>query len=77
MPKKEEKIKYNEFKCDRCGGVFEKGWSDEEALLEAENNFVKPVKEWKDDIVVVCDDCYEKINPSKYPKLVEQAKKFI
>ena len=49
------KIKENEFRCANCGGVFEKGWSDEEAREEA--------KQWtKEEMAsgesVICDDCY-------------------
>lgn len=52
-------MKKNEYKCDGCGGVFEKDWSEEEALKEKEENG------WGDmDISAmaqVCDDCYKKI----------------
>lgn len=49
----------NEYKCDGCGGVFEKGWSEEEALKEKKENG------WGDmdmtRMAQVCDDCYQKI----------------
>jgi hypothetical protein len=48
----------NTFKCDRCGGCFEKGWTDEERDLEAtDNGFFDNVK--LEDLLVVCDDCYK------------------
>lgn len=48
----------NEFKCDECGGVFEKGWSDEEAYAEQENNFGDMPNE---QMAIVCDDCFKEI----------------
>jgi hypothetical protein len=44
------------FRCAMCGGVFEKTWSDNEALGEA---IIKGIK--SEDIAdgcLVCDDCY-------------------
>ena len=70
-------MKDNEYKCGNCGNIYEKGWSDEEALKEAEANFGKPVSEWKDEDVVICDDCYNLMMPSKFPHFVEKAKKII
>lgn len=58
-------MKDNEFQCVMCKGVFTKGWSEEEALAEAERTFGKPVSEWKQGAQVVCDDCYNKIHPFK------------
>ncbi len=47
-------MKSNEYQCEGCGGVFEKGWSDEEAKAEMkENGFdIFPV----DDMVCVCKE---------------------
>jgi hypothetical protein len=45
------------YQCAHCGGVFEKGWSDEEATAEAADNFGEAPK--GDDAAVVCDDCYQ------------------
>ena len=69
-------MKKNEYKCGNCGEINEKGWSDEESLKEAEENFGKPVKDWKDKAVVICDDCYKKMNPKNFPELVEEVKKY-
>jgi hypothetical protein len=44
-----------EFKCEMCGGVFEKGWSDADAIEEAVNNGVA-----EEPCGVVCDDCFKK-----------------
>ena len=49
-------LKENEFRCTHCGGVFLKGWSEEEARKEAE--------QWGDELeeqgeAVVCDPCYQ------------------
>ena len=53
-------LKENEFQCANCKGVFEKGWSDEEAYAETESNFGIPVTEDnKSGLAVICDDCYK------------------
>lgn len=46
------------FKCSSCGGVFEKGWSDEEALQEMEDTYGTDDYE---EFCLVCDDCYKEI----------------
>lgn len=48
----------NEYKCAVCKGVFQKGWSDEEATKEATEVFGKHPDEWNDEVMTVCDDCY-------------------
>ena len=53
-----EKVKENEFKCELCGNVYDKGWSDEEAKQEYFDNFDDTNI---DDCGMVCDDCYNKI----------------
>lgn len=70
-------LKENEYKCAYCHGVFEKGWSDEEAQTEAEVTFGKPVKDWKNEAALVCEDCYQKMLPSNHPNLVAEAKKHL
>ncbi len=44
----------NTFTCALCGGTFEKGWTDEEMMDEAEKNFGDIAFEGN----TVCDDCY-------------------
>lgn len=47
----------NKYQCAECGGVFEKGWTEEEAVAEMQENFgAIDVK----DCVLVCDDCYQR-----------------
>lgn len=46
------------YKCDSCGEVFEKGWSDEEAEKEADDLFPGLKVE---DRAVVCDDCFKRM----------------
>lgn len=48
-----------------CGGVFDKGWADDEAHKEYANKFGKEVSE--DDDGVVCDDCYKKMTEQIEP----------
>lgn len=45
------------FTCARCGGVWRKGWSDEECQSErAENGWADVPDE---EVVLVCEDCYQ------------------
>lgn len=44
------------FICDLCGKEFEKTWSDEEAIREAQENFGDVDMQAH---AVVCDDCYK------------------
>jgi hypothetical protein len=44
------------YTCADCGGTFPKGWSDEEAAAERDRDFPRLAEE---DMVVVCDDCYQ------------------
>ena len=55
-------MKANEYKCAICGGIFEKGWTDEEAIKEMKDNFGKEMT--VDDCGLVCDDCYNEMFPS-------------
>ena len=48
----------NQYRCSMCGGVFDKGWSDDEAKKELDATFPGIKVE---DCDVVCDDCYKKI----------------
>lgn len=58
-------LKDNEYRCAHCGEVNVKGWSDEESLAEAAEIFGKPVSEWTDTPVVICDDCFNEMHPLK------------
>lgn len=62
-----------EYTCAMCGGVFETGWSDEEAKQEYAENF-GPVISTHDEGVIVCDDCYNLIHPLLHPDKVEATK---
>lgn len=70
-------MKKNEFKCGMCGNVHEKGWSDEESEEEAEEIFGKHPKDWDDERVIICDDCFQKINPRENPEILEESKKYL
>lgn len=45
------------FTCARCGGTFDKGWTDEEAAAEANDLFPAAVNEHP--LAVICDDCWK------------------
>ena len=49
------------FTCEACGETFPKGWSDAEAVAEAEERF--PGLDLSDpgEAGIVCDACYEHI----------------
>lgn len=51
----ENKLEENQYRCNHCGEVFNKGWSEEEAMAEHKEN-------WGDYPIelcrVICDDCY-------------------
>jgi len=47
----------NEYKCEGCNGIFEKGWSDSDAEEEKIANGWGDVPE--EDTVTICDDCYK------------------
>jgi hypothetical protein len=55
----------NEYRCGVCQGIFTKGWSDEEADCES-------TELWpgvpKDECVLVCDVCFNRILPSGAPR---------
>jgi hypothetical protein len=46
----------NQYQCSACGGVFDKGWSDSEAIAELQETF--PGKA-VDECALVCDDCFK------------------
>lgn len=50
------------YTCARCGGVFEKGWSDEEALAETKTKFPETPLEEK---VIICHDCFMELFPEQ------------
>jgi len=45
------------FTCARCGGIFQKARSDEEAMAEFEATFSK--REMASGRAIVCDDCFK------------------
>lgn len=51
-------MKPNEYRCAVCKGVFEKGWSEEEAQSELGEVFPEFTT---DECDLVCDDCYKKM----------------
>ena len=61
-------MKINEYQYAKCGGIFEKGWSDEEALKERDELWEKT-----NDWAVICDDCFNEIHPEKNLELARSA----
>lgn len=54
----EPDLKPNEFRCFECGGVFDKGWTDEEAIEEEKRNFGANAD--PDGAELLCEECYLK-----------------
>ena len=48
----------NQYECAACGGIFDKGRPDEEAVREYVELFPTHVDEPRE---VVCDDCFKKM----------------
>lgn len=60
--------------CAVCGERFEKGWTDEEAAAETAELFGAEAAA-ADDLEIVCDDCFQKMNAWMDPhKWQEQQK---
>lgn len=53
------------YKCAMCRGVFESGWSKDEALAEKERDFPNIPDEC---CMTVCEDCYQNVRPDKHPE---------
>jgi hypothetical protein len=51
-----KKKKPKKFKCQACKGIFEEGWTEEEALEEWNRDFPNVPF---DESAVICDDCYK------------------
>ena len=54
-------MKKNEYRCDNCNKVYQKGWSNVEAEKEAEDIFGKAPIDWVSGIAIICDDCFKLI----------------
>jgi Fe2+ or Zn2+ uptake regulation protein len=52
----EREMKANEFKCEICGGIFEKALSENEAQKQLGEEFPGFKS---DDCGLVCQDCYD------------------
>ena len=55
-PSAEDEVGPNQYRCDCCGMIYEKGWTDEEAAAETKEVFGV---EHGDDDAVVCDTCFK------------------
>ncbi len=54
----------DKYQCSMCKGVFDKGWSDEEADKEAKDRWGIDNASQNKEMAVICDDCWPKINPT-------------
>src|SRR5450755_3189041 len=58
----------NEYQCAMCGGVFTKGWSEQEARAETQSYWPDTPQE---DLAVICDDCWQKVHPETHPMIYD------
>lgn len=51
------------YTCEKCKGEFYRDpeWSDEDAMAELAQQFPDDAERPRSELVIVCDDCYEKI----------------
>ena len=61
-------MKENEYKCEMCQNIYEKGWSDEESEQEAKDIWGEIPQ---GDKAVICDDCYNRRTPQEIKKMGE------
>lgn len=57
MSEQQQTVGPNQYRCAHCGGIFDKGWSDEEAWAEHTAKFGDTFKPEQTD--VICDDCFK------------------
>lgn len=60
------KIKKNEFQCNNCKGIFNKAWTDEQAMEEADMVW----GELGEDPAIICDDCFKELYEFTFIKTV-------
>lgn len=62
-------MKDNEYQCAACGGVYEKGWSDQESRKES-------LEIWgeipESEQVVICDDCFNHRTPQETAEMGQE-----
>lgn len=52
-------MRTNEFKCDACGGIFQKAWSEQEAVDESKKLHARLDLDYEtEEKMRVCDDCF-------------------
>lgn len=56
----------NEYQCDRCRGVFTRGWSQADAQAEAVQDpfgFQTPPENdpFNGEMATICDDCFQQL----------------
>ena len=59
---REARMKDNEYQCAVCGKIYEKGWSDADAIEESVNKFGAQILT---PMEVVCDPCFKKRFPEE------------
>ena len=62
------------YECTMCKGIFEKEISDEEVNKEAKEIWGVNNASENENMVIVCDDCFNKVHPDKFPELRDKVK---
>lgn len=61
----------NEYQCAVCRNIYEKGWTDEEALTESKSIWGEIPEE---EQAVICDDCFNRRTPKEIKEIGEEYK---
>ena len=70
MKNQSPEVQKNEYECANCHNIYEKGWSDEEALKETKEIWGEiPESEQ----AVICDDCF---NKRTMPEIIQIGKEY-
>jgi len=64
----------NKYQCAICGGIFNKIRSDEEANKEAEEIWGVENASESDEMVRICDDCFNRRTPEEIEKMGKEYK---
>jgi hypothetical protein len=57
-------MKADEYQCAMCGGIYTKGWSEQEARAETQQYWPDTPQE---ELAVICDDCWQGVQPETHP----------
>ena len=65
-------MKTNEYKCEACGKIYEKGLSDKDANKEAKKIWGVDNASKDKNMAIICDDCFKKRSPQEIKLMGEE-----